>query len=108
MADDHDDRYYREIGQDLHGFIRPLVVDVLVREVGPILEEPVARRIAREEIASLCGLVLRRLQEIDEKFGTPGRPNTALSSVLISTHDVASIFGEALRDFSSDTEEPGE
>lgn len=56
------------------------------------------RKIAREEIASLCGLVLRRLQD-----GTwPGDAHLA-------KENLAAIFGEALADFSGHTkgEEPG-
>lgn len=50
----------------------------------------IARKIAREEIASLCGLVLRRLG------GAPNR-------------DLEQIFGEALADFSGHThnQQPG-
>lgn len=47
------------------------------------------REEARAEIASLCGLVLRRLQEAQG-------------------FDAASIFGEALRDFGGTQTEPGE
>jgi hypothetical protein len=50
-----------------------------------------ARQIAREEIASLCGLVLRRTQD------KPG---------MATRTEIASIFGEALRDFTTE-EEPG-
>ncbi len=55
--------------------------------------EAFVRRIAREEIASLSGLVLRRLQENpDEDAGIARR--------------IASAFGEALHDFTTDAE-PG-
>jgi hypothetical protein len=59
--------------------------------------QQVAREIAREEIASLCGLVLRRLQEIDddEHFRSFKQP-------------MAVIFGEALNDFGKTVDEPGE
>lgn len=56
----------------------------------------IARGAAREEIASLAGLVLRRLQNV----GLEGLPG-----------DLREIFGEALADFSGHTgsgEEPGE
>jgi len=51
------------------------------------------RRIAREEIASLAGLVVRRTQ--DETLN-----DEATADAL------ARIFGEALNDFTTDTE-PG-
>lgn len=98
MADYHDDHYFAELGRDLHDFIRPLVVDVLVREVSQVLEEPVARRIAREEVASLCGLALRRLQDLPFTATTPS----------LAVSELTSIFGEALRDFGGTSEEPGE
>ena len=59
------------------------------------------REIARAEVASLCGLVLRRLQE-QPAVVEPGQ----LDDVTAATQ-IASIFGEALRDFSSETSEPG-
>jgi hypothetical protein len=51
------------------------------------------RAIAREEIASLAGLVTRRAQDV-------GDPELART--------IGEIFGEALRDFSSDSAEPGQ
>lgn len=54
-----------------------------------------ARLIARFEIASFCGLVLRRLQDTP-----PGMPLAVL--------DLKAIFGEALADFGGDTGQPGE
>jgi hypothetical protein len=59
------------------------------------LIEKRAREIAREEIASLCGLVMRRVQDMDS-LG-----DYAENQML------ASIFGEALRDFGATTDEPG-
>ncbi len=59
--------------------------------------ERLARQIAREEIASLCGLVLRRLQDIM----TDG-------NVKVFASEIASIFGEALHDFGGTPDEPGE
>lgn len=50
--------------------------------------ERLARRVAREEIASLCGLVLRRLQDTES-------PEMVVGAL-------AAIFGEALRDFTTD------
>lgn len=57
------------------------------------LVERAARQIAREEIASLCGLVLGRLGELD-----PG---------VVDRRDLAVIVGEALRDFGGSIDEPG-
>jgi hypothetical protein len=54
-----------------------------------------ARAIARQEIASLCGLVLRRCQDTEGLY-----PETLPA--------VAHIFGEALRDFGGTRNEPGE
>lgn len=62
------------------------------------------RAIAREEIASLCGLVLRRSQDVEEiarRTGTEG------DAELLPGAIVASIFGEAMRDFGATTSEPG-
>lgn len=58
-----------------------------------------AREIAREEIASLSGLMLRRLQEMG-----PTRSNERNMAVEI----LSELFGEALRDFGGTTSEPGE
>ena len=55
-----------------------------------------ARLVAREEIASLCGLVLRRLQE------------TRSDEPHLLEHAVVSAFAEGLRDFGGTTFEPGE
>ena len=52
-----------------------------------------ARQIAREEVASLCGLVLSRLN---------ADPHEPLAQKL------ASAFGEALRDFGGTKAEPGD
>ena len=55
-----------------------------------------AREIAREEIASLVGLVFRRLGELD-----PGS---------VDKHDLTGIWAEALADFggrSDDGQAPG-
>lgn len=60
------------------------------------LARSTAREEARKEVASLCGLVLRRLGEAE--VHTPLRGGG---------HVLQQIFGEALRDFSSDTNEPG-
>ena len=56
------------------------------------------REIAREEIASLCGLVLRRSQETDL---TRSIERNVAHDVVDDT--LAEIFGEALADFSGRT-----
>lgn len=58
-----------------------------------------ARAVARAEVASLCGLMLRRLQGVGETAGAGGR--------LLTIPELSSMFGEALRDFSAATSEPG-
>jgi uncharacterized protein (UPF0254 family) len=57
----------------------------------------IAREVAREEIASLAGLVVRRTQETDPDMGPASG---------VTRRAIASIFGEALNDFTTDTE-PG-
>lgn len=63
-----------------------------------------ARQAARQEIASLCGLVLRRTSE-EHLSRSPDRniTDTQIRGML------AEIFGEALSDFSGHTkgDEPG-
>lgn len=59
-----------------------------------------ARRVAREEVASLCGLVLRRLQSPAAEEGQPIEGVVILAELRI-------IFGEALRDFGGTEIEPG-
>lgn len=76
-------------------FVRQRMLDLFLREVAPVLEDKAVRRIAREEIASLCGLVLRRLQEVGTGENDP-----------ITPADLASIFGEALNDFTTESK-PG-
>lgn len=73
-----------------------------------------AREIAREEIASLCGLVLRRLQgareemaELDKAFDELDIVLTADDREALVRNDLSKIFGEALRDFSQTPDEPG-
>ena len=56
-----------------------------------------AREIARKEIASLCGLVMRRLQDLHSSPGGAFRGN-----------EIASVFAEALRDFGGTPDEPGD
>jgi len=58
-----------------------------------------AREIARETVASLCGLVLRRLQ--DDR-PTRSMERNAMEDVL--DERLSTIFGEALQQFSK--EEP--
>lgn len=54
-----------------------------------------SREVAREEVASLCGLVLRRLDKLNGA--------TDVQEVQAA---LFSIFGEALRDFSGE-DSPG-
>jgi hypothetical protein len=68
------------------------------------MDENDARRIAREEIASLCGLVLRRLQDHD----TPTRSFERNAATDELQETLNAVFGEALRDFSDTREEPGD
>ena len=73
---------------------RAKAIILFLREVAPVLEDKTMRRIAREEIASMAGLVLRRLQ--DSLDG-----DDALDVL-------APIFGEILRDYSQTPDEPSE
>jgi hypothetical protein len=57
-----------------------------------------AREIARAEVASLCGLVLRRLQD---EGPTRSFERNATVDIL------ESLFGEALHDFGGTHDEPG-
>ena len=59
-----------------------------------------AREIAREEVASLCGLMLRRLQDLEK--GLPGEHE----DVFPTTRGLSTAWGEALRDFTTE-KEPG-
>lgn len=73
-------------------------------ETGPVKpiypgDEASLRRIAREEIASLAGLMLRRLQDMG-----PTRSPERNMAVEISTE----LWGEVLRDFGGTDTEPGE
>lgn len=56
------------------------------------------RSIAREEIASLSGMMLRRLQDM----GPTRSPERNMAVELLSE-----LFGEALRDFGATSTEPG-
>lgn len=62
--------------------------------------EGLARKAAREEIASFAGLVLRRLGETTPASRAGGRPGRG--------RELESIFGEVLRDFGSTGDEPGQ
>lgn len=57
--------------------------------------------VSRAEVASLCGLILRRLQELVVSNG--GDPDG-----FVTIRDLNAIFGEALHDFAATKEEPGE
>ena len=71
--------------------------DALVSELTDELEA-MCRRIAREELASFSGLMLRRLQDL-------GPTRSPQRNMVVSM--LNELFGEALRDFSSQTAEPG-
>lgn len=83
----------------------------LTREQGIFVAdlEAIARCAAREEIASLCGFMLRRLQverdDIERVETSAGveRHTHAWHAV----HLLSSVWGEALRDFSQTKAEPG-
>lgn len=64
------------------------------------MEEAEVRKVAREEIASLCGLVLRRVQDLARPLDLDDR--------RLYVSDLSKIFGELLHDFSSTPDEPGE
>jgi hypothetical protein len=65
-----------------------------------------ARELAREEIASLAGLVLRRLQNTTSALDASGQEGKMV--VERGTVDVlSSIFGEILHDFGGTDSEPG-
>lgn len=69
--------------------------------------QDLAREVAREEVASLAGLVLRRLQDVTPE----GLPNDPDPDLMVTVGDLREIFGEVLADFSGWTgsgEEPGE
>jgi hypothetical protein len=68
------------------------VPDEAFAEVREFNMEAEIRRVAREEIASLCGLVLRRTQD---------------RAGMATRVELAAIFGEALADFSQTKAEPG-
>lgn len=56
------------------------------------------REIAREEIASMAGMVLRRLQDM----GPTRSPDRNMAVELASE-----VWGEVLRDFGATVSEPG-
>ncbi len=59
------------------------------------------RQIAREEIASLCGLVLNRISASYDE--SPAMHNYDHRAYQV----LRSVFGEALRDFGGTSQEPG-
>lgn len=61
-----------------------------------------ARLIARAEISSMAGLVLRRAQEVQ----LTRNPETNITTAAVH-EELSEIFGEILRDFSATTAEPG-
>jgi hypothetical protein len=60
--------------------------------------DPQVRQIAREEIASMAGLMLRRLQDT----GPTRSPERNMQVEILSE-----LFGEVLRDFGGTINEPG-
>lgn len=66
-------------------------------EIGEMVER-IATKVAREEVASLSGMILRRLQDM----GPTRSPERNMAVEILSE-----LFGEALRDFSATTSEPG-
>lgn len=87
-------------------------VDVarLTRKEGSNMDEDRAinegwvRGVAREEIASLCGLILRRLQD----HAGPTRSIERNMATEEVQETLNAVFGEALRDFSDTAAEPGD
>jgi len=72
------------------------------RRAGKILLDLIdtrARTIAREELASMAGLALRRTQDLHEEV---------INDDFAIKRAIAHIFGELLRDYSQTTDEPGE
>jgi len=65
--------------------------------------ESVVRPIARQEVASLCGLVLRRLQ--DEHPTRSAEHNVAVDAVHA---ELSRIFGELLAEFGGGGAGPGD
>ncbi len=74
------------------------------REI-PEMIELRAREIARDEIASLAGLALRRVQESKAALETETGP-LEIEDGTFSL--LGSIFGEALHDFSGTEHAPGD
>lgn len=72
---------------------RSVEPDLWTPELAMKIEE-LARAIAREELASLSGLVLRRLQGVAHRS-------------FVQVAQINEIFGEALRDFGGTEAEPG-
>jgi hypothetical protein len=63
-------------------------------------QEAAVRAIAREEVASLCGLVLRRL-------GQPAYENESPAGDVDTRRLLREVFGEALNDFGKTQTGPG-
>lgn len=86
--------------------IRSLTNHLPVSRAGLPLEslEEMMRRVAREEIASLAGLVLSRTSMDDAHLTRSIERNAADDEVR---RHLAEIFGEVLSDFSRTSAEPG-
>lgn len=68
------------------------------------MDEARVRAIAREEIASMAALVMRRTSEQDAHLTRSIERNAADDEVRAH---LASIFGEVLKDFGDSPSEPG-
>lgn len=88
----------------MQGWPVPLPESATV-EIREIIEQE-ARRVAREEIASLAGLVLSRTSMDDAHLSRSIERNAADDEVR---RHLAEIFGEVLADFSGHTtgDQPG-
>lgn len=96
------------VKQELHELLKgPPVLLGEALEV-QFLEAPGMREIAREEIASLCGLFLRRLGPMSASTVVPGQSLEGAMAGALSI--IESTWAEALADFSGHTgggDEPG-
>jgi hypothetical protein len=63
------------------------------------------RDIAREEVASAFGFLMRRTQDIGAVMKAPGGAAVAYE---VSVGELERMFGEGLQNFSSDSGAPGD
>ena len=80
----------------------PLSHDTIVEIIDLVTTH--ARKVAREEIASMAGLVLTRTSDDEAVLTRLSERNIADDAVR---HAFASIFGEVLKDFGGSETEPG-